>query len=73
MKLTIENTDKLTRVNDLETRVWRGRTEAGVPVTLYVVRIQVEDGKHQEFERELIEQPPRHVEYDPSIPLRLII
>jgi len=73
MKLTAESTDRIVRVNDLEARVWQAKTETGTPCTLFVVRVQVRQDRTAEFERELIEQPPKHIEWDPSIPLRLVV
>jgi len=73
MKITMEATDRFTRVDNLECRVWKGKTDGGVECTVYVVRIQVPVDQTAQFDRELIEQPPRSIVYDPSIPLRLIL
>jgi hypothetical protein len=59
MKLTIEATDKLTQMDGVAVRVWTGRTESGIPCTVFVHRIAVSNSENSEqFDRELKEQLP---------------
>ena len=59
MKITIESTDKMVELNGVQTRVWEGRTDAGVPMHCYIARVAVAEGlrpeDYQQFERELRE------------------
>lgn len=58
MKITIESTSEITRINGTECRIWRGHTEGGVACYVYVHRLAVQDGHDQSaFERELLAQP----------------
>lgn len=59
MKISIESTDKLTYVNSIQVRVWKGKTERGVDCLLFVANVGVERNQdHTEFERELTETLP---------------
>lgn len=56
MKIEIQNTDKIVKINDVPARVWQGRTESGVPVTVFVTRISPDTDKqedHTQFQQEL--------------------
>lgn len=56
MKLTIEPTDEILRVNDKPGRLWRGHDDAGVPVVALVhfVSPQTHDADvNARYEREL--------------------
>lgn len=84
MKIALENTDKLVKLNvagqDVPARIWQGETESGIPVHAYVTLIVPEipesdpriDELTQDFERELERrEPPRPTVK--AIPARLIL
>lgn len=43
MKLTIESTDEITTIDGVPVRRWRGRTESGRPVDVFVHRVATAD------------------------------
>ena len=53
MRITIEPTGQFQSVNGQRCRIWRGVTDKGVAVDLFVPLIQVRG--NSEFERELAE------------------
>lgn len=57
MKVEIESTGKIVKLNGIPARVWEGHTESGIPVHCFVTRIspQTHDNIEQ-FEKELQEQ-----------------
>jgi hypothetical protein len=61
MKITITPTRSIVDLNGVPCRIWTGKTERGIPVTLYVTRVQVDrDLAQDEFLRELVEtEPPK--------------
>jgi len=61
MRVTITPTASIVQLNDSPCRVWTGTTERGIPVTLYVTRVQVDlDRDQSEFLAELTEtEPPK--------------
>lgn len=72
MKLTIHNTDKITKLNGVPARIWEGQTESGIPVHCYITRVAVDkDADTTEFEKELQETPaPCTIN---NIPLAMIL
>lgn len=59
MKLTIEATDQITRIDGVLCRVWNGVTERGTKCVLFVHRLRTDaDVDQSEFQRELDEQLP---------------
>jgi hypothetical protein len=59
MKMTIESTSRMVRVNGIECRVWEGVTERGASVQALIPRVAAH--AHQdlsEFEAELQEHKP---------------
>jgi hypothetical protein len=72
VKVTIESTSKIVKINGADARLWEGKTESGIPVHFFVTRIAVpvEGYDHSQFEAELKEckQP----EEDLVIPARMI-
>lgn len=76
MKITIQNTSKMTELNGVPARVWEGETESGIKVHCFITRIAVPEDEapevHEQFRKELSEQakPSRDLDY---IPLRMII
>ena len=62
MKLTLEPTDRIERVEGTPCRVWSGTTEAGVPVLAYVAVVQPQTHDAEQlaaFEKGLREMPYR--------------
>jgi hypothetical protein len=73
MEIMIQNTSKIVTVDGVPARIWEGHTKSGIPVHCYVTRIAVhKDEDHEEFERELLEQPAPSAAVE-AIPLRLIL
>ena len=59
MRLMIESTDKLTRMDGVPVRVWEGTCDDGTPCKVFVHRIAVhEDEDAEAFEQEQAEQLP---------------
>jgi len=58
MRIMIESTDQLTRLDGVEVRLWEGITADGTPCMVFVHRIVAHTGQHAAFERELAEQLP---------------
>ena len=58
MKLTIEATEHLTNLDGVKVRAWKGTTERGVPVVVFVHRIAVDNSHSAELDRELVETLP---------------
>jgi len=59
VKISIEATDKLTRIDGVPVRLWEGITENGVKCKVFVHRIAVhKDEDSEQFEQELVEQLP---------------
>lgn len=69
MRITIEATEKLTTYNGAPVRLWKGTTEGGVEVHVFVTGIAVPltaDGSA--FERELRETaPPAELRHGPRV------
>jgi hypothetical protein len=73
MKIEIESTTKIVRLNNVPARIWEGKTASGIPVHCYVTRIALaKDADPSEFERELQEHKPPSPEIQ-AIPLRMIL
>ena len=73
MTITIHNTTRIVRVNDVPARIWEGHTESGIPVHCYITLIAVhEENDLSQFEAELQEmQPPTAVVEE--ISLRMVL
>lgn len=58
MKITIESTSKIVRLNGVPARVWEGQTESGIKVHCFVTRVAIDinETRTKDFERELQEQ-----------------
>jgi hypothetical protein len=73
MKITLESTDKIVRLNGVESRVWQGQTESGVPCHAFITLIAVDKTEdHTQFERELTE----HTAPRPELavyPMRMVL
>ena len=79
MKVTIENTSKIVTLNGVPARCWEGKTESGIPVTMFVTRIMVDNKKVEhlrsamiDFEKELQQVAAPSAELE-VIPLRMLI
>ena len=56
MKLIIEATGTIERVNGVPARIWKGSTDTGIEVTCWIPIVQVrKDADQSQFERELRE------------------
>lgn len=55
MKITLWNTDKMVVLNGVQTRVWEGKTESGIPVHAFIVRVAAPIGTDDQFAAELEE------------------
>jgi len=54
MMVTLVSTLKIVELNGIATRIWEGRTEAGVPVHAFIPRLGVaKDADQETFRREL--------------------
>ncbi len=72
MKITIESTTKTVFANNVECRVWEGKTSTGVEVECLIVRIAASKTEDlSQFEAELKEQRPPSVQT--AFPLRLVL
>jgi hypothetical protein len=73
MKLIIESTTKIVKLNGVDCRVWEGTTGRGIPVHCFIPRVAVAmDQDAAQFEKELVEQRAPSVEVE-AIPLRMIL
>ena len=73
MKMTIESTTKLVRVNGVPARIWEGSTQSGIVVHCYVTRVAVPEGEDQaEFQRELQQHAAPSADVE-AIPLRVVL
>ena len=78
MKVIVHPTDQIVEINGgLQARVWEGRTESGIEVTMLVPRIAALKSEDlAEFERELKEQPAPSTAFagrPRAFPLRMIL
>ena len=48
MKIQIESTDKIVIVNNAEMRIWKGASEAGVPLFAFIALIAVPEDQPAE-------------------------
>lgn len=59
MKIEISPTPVLANVRGAPARMWKGRTDKGVEVVVYVTALQVKnEADTADFERELLETAP---------------
>ena len=57
MKVTMESTEKIVKIDGIQTRLWTGMTDTGIEVHCFIYRIWPQ--RHyqlEQFENELIEQ-----------------
>ena len=58
MKITLQSTGQIVRLDGIECRVWEGTTGKGVAITAFIPRVAVNvEADASEFERELRETP----------------
>lgn len=58
MKIELESTSRLVRLNGVPARIWEGKTASGIPVKAFITRIAIANdplGNQAEFEKELKE------------------
>lgn len=73
MKITVESTTKIVKLNGIDCRVWEGESERGIKVHCYIPRIAAKDDQDlSQFEAELEEQRKPSAEIE-AIPLRMIL
>ena len=73
VKITIESTDKIAKLNGIDCRIWEGHTAAGVPMHCYIARVAVskaEDVGAFNLELQETRPPSREIE---AIPARLVL
>jgi predicted 3-demethylubiquinone-9 3-methyltransferase (glyoxalase superfamily) len=59
MKMTLESTTKIVKINGVDCRVWEGKTERGAPMHAYIAMVAVDRNEDtEEFERDLQEHRP---------------
>lgn len=59
MKLVLDSTDMVARIDGVAVRVWKGTTEGGVEVVAYVHQLAVQHGKDAPlFDAEVKQLPP---------------
>lgn len=83
MRMTIESTSRLVRLNDpigygsVEARVWEGQTDSGVPVVVLVTRIAVPKDApaqaHHQFMSELRETRAPSTAGVEAFPTRMVL
>lgn len=73
MKITIESTTKLIKLDGVDCRIWEGQTESGVKVHCFIPRIAAKDDQDlSQFARELEQQRAPSAEIA-AIPLRMVL
>jgi hypothetical protein len=73
MKIQLESTDTITRLDGIECRVWEGTTAGGVKIVAFIPRIACHrESDNSELERELIEHPAPRAAVE-SWPLRMVL
>jgi hypothetical protein len=73
MKISIESTTKIVKLNGVPARIWEGTTETGIKIHAFITRIAIgkdEDGT--QFQKELHEcvVPSKEIE---AYPMSLIL
>lgn len=72
--MTLCSTSRIIDVNGIQTRLWEGTTEKGIPVHCLIVRIAVNAEDNQEdFDKELLETRPPSPEANQAFPVRLVV
>jgi hypothetical protein len=73
--IVLKNTDRIIDVNGIQSRLWEGKTESGIPVHCLIVRIAVnKEADQSEFEKELLYRDPPSPASDAAFPAtRLVV
>ena len=59
MKLTLESSNELVKMDGVPCRVWTGKTDKGIEVFAFIHRVAVRsDANCEEFEKDLKEEQP---------------
>jgi hypothetical protein len=54
MKITLEATSTIERIDGVPARIWKGKTDSGIEITCWISIVQVhKDADQSAFEREL--------------------
>lgn len=70
MKIILESTSQVVNLDGVETRVWEGKTESGIPLTAFIARVAVDqDDDYEQLEAELKSQRAPTVHW----PLRMVL
>ncbi len=74
MKIEIESTTKIVKLDGVPARVWEGKTDSGIKVHCFVTRIAIDKNEERmgEFQNELQEQKPPSNAIE-AYPLNIII
>ena len=73
MKISIQSTNQFVEASGVRCRIWEGKTERGIPITVLVPRIAVANAEDtSQFEAELQEQSVPRPALD-AFPLRMIL
>ena len=73
MKVTIESTSKIVKLNGIDCRIWEGESERGVKVHCYIPRISAMDDQDlSQFDAELVETRTPSPEIA-AMPARMIL
>jgi hypothetical protein len=73
MKLIIESTTKIVKLDGMDCRIWEGQTERGIKVHAYIPRVAAKDDQDlAQFEQELVEQRKPSAEIE-AIPMRMVL
>lgn len=62
MRLTIESTSVVTTIDGVPVRLWRGRTDRGCPVDVFVHRVGSDDVDAQAELSAVLDEKPEPVE-----------
>lgn len=75
MKIIIESTSHMVKLNGIDARLWVGTTASGTPVHCFVTRIAAPVFGHDlaEFDRELETHQPPSRELIDSYPFRMVV
>jgi hypothetical protein len=73
VKVQLESTTKIVKLNGIDCRVWEGITEHGIKCHAYIPRIAASpDQDLSQFDQELAEQRPPSPEIE-AIPMRMVL
>ena len=74
MKITIESTTRIVKVNGTDCRVWEGKTADGVEVVCLIPRIAAKEGQGlSQFESDLKQCTAPTLDAITAFPLRMVL